>query len=146
MTIRQFISNAREKGLKQAYRDYKAEKWLNTRCWVDTLTYDEVTKRYRLDRVTVLERDKPKDVLLVSNASHHYAIVDIPAPELAEVDGEGFLNLSATSLYLYYCDDSLNKSLASHFKPRAVDPKALILAGIGGGVAVFVILKFMGII
>lgn len=132
--------------LKQKYRDYKAKKWDDTTCWVDTLSYDEETGRYRLDRATMLEKDKPKDVLLVSNAKHHYAIVTMDTPEFPEVDERGYLNLSASSLYLYYCDNSLNKSLAGIFKAGSVDLKALALAGIGGGVVMFVALKFMGII
>lgn len=141
-----FLKKVRKDGVKKAYRDRKSQKYDSTTCWYDVISYDETVGRYRLDRTTIKEDERPKDAKNVSNEKHHYAEILVKGPEIVPIDERGKLNPTATTLYNYYMDKSVNKALAGNFKPSAVNMKTLLIAGVAGAVAVVIMLKIVGMV
>lgn len=136
--IKEKWADIRRLGMKQAIRYWKSENHLNTNAWFDVLSWDEENKRYRLDRTTCKERDVPGYVLPVTGDKHHYLTVMFKLPDRAVKKDNGCYHTSAISNYLYYRSNAINDAMASVWKPRAINLKALIIVGIGGVIAVYI--------
>lgn len=133
------IKEIRAKGLKQWNRDRKSAKHDDTNAWFDVISYDPATERYRLDRVTLKEKDVPSDALSVTGDKHHYASVVCERPKRIIKDSEGFLETCAISNYLYMINNDINEALASILNSRYINWRLLGVLGIGAAIIVYII-------
>ena len=133
------IKAIRAKGIKQWRRDRKSAKHDATNAWFDVISYDEDTKRYRLDRTTIKEESVPPDALSVTGGKNHYATVICPQPKRAVRDENGKLETSAISNYLYMINNDINDALASILNPHYVNWKLLGVLGIGAVAVIYIV-------
>lgn len=113
----------------------------------DTLTYNDVDNRYRLDYTTVTARDFVERDLKVSGEKYRRFYTELEAPvrqetRIEEIDGVQyeFLNTSAVSNYLWMINNDVNECITGDFKSRSINP--LVLLGLVG-LAVVVMIYFL---
>lgn len=141
MGIKEIIGKIKTDGLKKTVRDARSEAHYNTNAWYDVLSYDPDTKRYRLDRVTIKERDVPPYTLPVTGDNHHYFTTTCIAPKREIKREDGTYRTNAITNFLYWRSNPINKALEWLYKSRKVDLKALVIVGIGVAIVAYIIVS-----
>lgn len=139
MIIKEFINRIKADGIKKTVRDIRSDMHYNSNAWIDVLSYDDDTKRYRLDRSTVKEFEVPPQMLRVSEDNHHYLTCAFPIPPREIMRDDGTYRTNAITNYLYYISNPINKALEWLYKPKRVDSKALIIVGVGAAIVIYVL-------
>lgn len=114
----------------QIFRDIGSWRHYSHKAYIDTLTYDDDKKRYRIHRQTVTMRDILPTDLAITGSKYRFFRTELDAPERqekrTETDADGviheYLNTSATSNYLYMVNNDINSAMAGTFAYGGINP------------------------
>ena len=122
--------------LKQKWRDWRSKKHYEHDAYIDTLSYDNDSQRYTIDRKTVKMADIEPSDKMVTGDSYHYFNTTLEKLPRQVVDDQGHILTTPITDYQYILNDDINDSLLAFVKGQP-NKNIIILAILGGlGVAV----------
>lgn len=147
--LKRFWHNLTRMQFDQIIKDIGSWWFYRHDAYRETLTYNEETNRYRIDRETITAKEFREIDLTVSGHKYRVFYTDLVAPKreetrTVEIDGETyeFYNPTAVSNYLYMINNDINNSVKGDLEKKGLFNPLIMLALLGVGAVILIYMLF----